>query len=75
MTNPLRDLKALLDAHAAPPQRPGDYVAYLDESDPGAGVGLFRANGTLSVGMSTEAYEAFCAHPSVMAVTDPGAGR
>lgn len=75
MANPLRDLKALLDAHAAPPQRSGDYVAYLDESDPSAGVGLYRAGGSLAVGMSTEAYEAFCAHPSVMAVTDLGAHR
>ena len=75
MTNPLADLKTFLDAHAAPPPRPGDYVAYLDESDPSAGVGLFRAGGSLAVGMSTEAYEAFCAHPSVMAVTDPGAKR
>ena len=71
-TNPLSEIKGLLDAHAGPAPQPGDYVAYLDESDPSAGVGLYRANGAPVVEMSTATYEAFMAHPTVMVATDPG---
>jgi hypothetical protein len=54
----LDELVKLLDRCSGPESKPGDYVSFVDEDNPDAGVQFCRKDGHAFMWMPTEDYEA-----------------